>query len=343
MPEHTYRAGVNLGGWISQYPAYDHRHFESFIEESDIRRIAGWGMDHVRLPVDYPVLEDDARPCVYKEDGLAHIDQCLAWCQASGLNLILDLHHAPGFSFSSLETNTLFSDPAMQERFLSLWEALARRFRGTGGNLLFELLNEVVLPGSEPWNALARRAVERIRQVDRQRVIVIGSNQYNSVHWLSSLEILEDPNILYTFHCYEPFIFTHQKAGWVPVMVEFNQEVYYPGPVPNLAGFLQRKPERKPEVERFSGRVLDKDFLREELQPALEFMQRNGKPLYCGEYGAIICSPPVSRLRWHQDIIDLFQEYRIGHAVWSYKEMDFGLVDWKGRVTSEELVKTASR
>ena len=56
------KIGINLGGWISQYPAYDHRYFKTFITANDIKRIAGWGMDHVRLPVDYPLLEDDARP-----------------------------------------------------------------------------------------------------------------------------------------------------------------------------------------------------------------------------------------------------------------------------------------
>ena len=64
MDKSSLKIGINLGGWISQYPAYDHRHFKAFITANDIKRIAGWGMDHVRLPVDYPLLEDDARPGV---------------------------------------------------------------------------------------------------------------------------------------------------------------------------------------------------------------------------------------------------------------------------------------
>ena len=35
-------------------------HFQSFITRADLRQIARWGMDHVRLPVDYPVVEDDS-------------------------------------------------------------------------------------------------------------------------------------------------------------------------------------------------------------------------------------------------------------------------------------------
>ena len=84
-----FQAGVNLGGWISQYDRYDHEHFKTFITQADIQRIASWGMDHVRLPFDYPVLEDDDTPFQYKESGWGYLDSCLEWCEAAGLNLIL--------------------------------------------------------------------------------------------------------------------------------------------------------------------------------------------------------------------------------------------------------------
>ena len=61
-----FKAGVNLGGWISQYREAKKEHFDSFITEADIELIAGWGMDHVRLPIDYMVLEDDDRPFEYR-------------------------------------------------------------------------------------------------------------------------------------------------------------------------------------------------------------------------------------------------------------------------------------
>ena len=46
-----YKAGVNLGGWISQFRQAKKEHFDSFITEEDIKQIASWGMDHVRLPL----------------------------------------------------------------------------------------------------------------------------------------------------------------------------------------------------------------------------------------------------------------------------------------------------
>lgn len=65
-----FQVGVNLGGWLSQYPAYDHEHFNTFITGQDIHQITGWGADHIRLPIDYRILEDDDAPFKYKHSGL---------------------------------------------------------------------------------------------------------------------------------------------------------------------------------------------------------------------------------------------------------------------------------
>ena len=55
-----YMAGVNFGGWISQYKGNLARnpehHFDTFVTEKDIAQIASWGMDHVRLPFDYSLI-----------------------------------------------------------------------------------------------------------------------------------------------------------------------------------------------------------------------------------------------------------------------------------------------
>ena len=110
-----YMAGVNLGGWVSQYAGNLQRdpehHFDRFITEEDIQRIADFGFDHVRVPFDYPLIEDDDKPFVYKESGFAYLDNCVAWCRKAGINLVLDLHRAPGFSFNEPEKSVLFGDP----------------------------------------------------------------------------------------------------------------------------------------------------------------------------------------------------------------------------------------
>ena len=57
MQEFGFRRGVNLGGWFSQCD-YSQDRLDHFITEKDLDVIAGWGLDHVRIPMDYNVLEN---------------------------------------------------------------------------------------------------------------------------------------------------------------------------------------------------------------------------------------------------------------------------------------------
>lgn len=340
----NYQAGVNLGGWISQYRRYDHDHFKTFIQEEDIRQIASWGMDHVRLPIDYPVLEDDSNPFVYKEDGFAYIDNCISWCKKYGLNVILDLHRAPGFFFGTLDKNTLFDDENMQERFVRLWLAFTKRYLSEGDNVLFELMNEVVEPTSERWNKLAHRTIKAIREIDPNRVIVYGGNQYNSITMLKEIDIVEDERVVYTFHFYLPFLFTHQKAGWNLLTKTWNKTLHYPGKAEGFFEFLKQHPEFWHGEGEPAGEepVFNKENMLKDVQPAIDFIESTGKEVYCGEYGVIDVAPRDSRVRWHRDFVDILKELKIGRAVWSYKKMNFGLVDENGNVIDEELVRIVS-
>ncbi len=120
----------------------------------------------------------------------------MAWCQKYGLKLILDIHKAPGFSFTytlqeeTKHLNTLFDDAAMQERFIHLWEFMAKRYRSYREMLVFELMNELVVPDSEPWNDLAGKLIAAIRVIDPERDILVGGNYFNSVNELKISAVL---------------------------------------------------------------------------------------------------------------------------------------------------------
>ena len=339
-----FQAGVNLGGWISQYHHFDEGHFNRFITQADIQLIASWGMDHIRLPFDYPVLEDDDHPFAYRQAGLTHLDNCIHWCDQAGLNLILDLHKAPGYFFGTFNETTLFTHPQTRERFLRLWEMLAERYHGVNPNgLVFELLNEMVQPTSDPWNELAHEAFARIRSTDPTRWVMVGGNNYNSAWTLKEIELIDDPRVVYTFHFYEPMPFTHQRARWVPALLALDAVTPYPGMAPGLEEFLASHPEHSQGLEKFLSTPMDRDYLIANLKPALAFQRQSGAPLYCGEYGAIDHAPRESRLNWHRDFIGLLRDHNIGRAVWSYKEMNFRLVNKVGEIESQELIDIVSQ
>ena len=134
-----FRKGINLGGWMSQCD-YSEERLNSFIKENDFAVIASWGFDHVRLPVDYNVLcKEDG---MSDEAGLQRIENAWAWCEKNDLNMVIDLHKTPGFSFDQKEGESgFFENEKYQERFFRIWEALAERF-GKEKGIAFELLND---------------------------------------------------------------------------------------------------------------------------------------------------------------------------------------------------------
>ena len=145
-----YMAGANLGHWLSQYGSKSDEHWSTYITEPDIARMRGWGLDHVRVPVDYFLFERDEEPGVYDEKRLAYIDRTLEWCRKNGMNMILDLHHAPGFFFGNGAKNDLFTSEASRKRYLDIWRMFAERYSSEGDNLIFELLKRAGLGEFRP-------------------------------------------------------------------------------------------------------------------------------------------------------------------------------------------------
>ena len=331
-----YIAGANLGHWISQYGDKSREHFKSYIQEKDIARIASWGMDHVRVPVDYFIFESDDNPGVYLEDGLVYIDDCLGWCKKNGLNMVLDMHHAPGFFFGDGDKNCLMEDADMQERYINIWKFFAKRYIAEKDNLVFELLNELVAKSSKQWNDLWMRTAAAIHSVSPKRKIIVGGNYWNSVSELSNLTVSENPDILYTFHMYHPMIFTHQAAGWMENTRRYTVPVKYPVDTAEHAAYYNGN---IPEDEKG---ILGKKYLERVLAPAFEFIEKNKRPLYCGEYGVISNASTESAIKWCNDLADLFLEHGIGRAVWSYRGFS-AITGDSNEVLNIDYVKAVSK
>ena len=120
-----YRRGINLGGWLSQCGQdYTEERYSTFITEADIERIAGWGLDHVRVPVDYNVIQSDDGSFI--ESGWKHIDDVVDWCGRHGLKLVIDLHKASGYFFGEKERAAFFESKPHQDMFVRRWRADTR-------------------------------------------------------------------------------------------------------------------------------------------------------------------------------------------------------------------------
>ena len=70
-----------------------------------------------------------------------------------------------------------------------------------------------------------------------------------------------------------------------------------------------------------------KDFFLDLFRPAVKIAEERNVALYCGEYGVIDRANPEDTVRWYEAIHAAFTELGIGRAMWTYKALDFGLVD----------------
>ena len=311
MKDFGFYRGVDLGGWFSQCDYSDER-LDHFITEKDFDVIVSWGLDHVRIPVDYNVMENEDG--TWKEEGFRRIGSAIGYGVKRGLKVVLDLHKTAGFSFDAGEAEDgFFVSEAYQDRFYRLWEEMARRFYDPE-NVAFELLNEVTDPlfiGA--WNRIAGICIQRIRAIAPKALILVGSYHNNSPAALRDLEAPADDRVIFNFHCYDPVAFTHQGAYWVPWL--------------------------DPEARvAFEDAGVTPEFFEKAFAPAIEAAALHNTALYCGEYGVIDIASPEDTVKWYRVIHEVFEKHEISRCAWSYREMDFGLSDARLDGVRDQLI-----
>jgi endoglucanase len=328
--------GTNLSHWLSQDFGWAPR--EEWTTENDIRYIASLGFDHVRLPVDEKELwNEDGAP---NEKAFALLISGLEWCRAAKLRVILDLHTVRAHHFNAGNEggpkNTLWTDPAAQDRFLDLWRQLSTRLHSYPNDFLaYEVMNEPTAPDFEDWNKLVARSVEFIRSVEPERVVVLGANMWQIPQNLPKLKVpAGDRNIILSMHTYTPLLLTHHKAAWTdPAIRDFAGPVAYPGPVVTKDVFKKHMASFPPALQiEYIDNSTDNwgpARFREEYEPAIARAKELGLQLYCGEFGCLPTVPRKDRLAYYRDVVGVFEANGIAWANWEYKG-DFGITEWHG-------------
>jgi endoglucanase len=320
------RRGTNVSHWLSQSDRRGEERARFFTRE-DVALVARLGFDHLRIPVDEEQLWDEAgRP---EAEAFRLLDSALDWCAEYGLRAIVDLHILRSHHFNE-GTRPLWREAPARERFLDLWRQLSARLaKRPLDRVGYELMNEPVADDPEDWNRLLARAVSVVREREPARVLVIGSNEWQSASTFDRLKVPEgDPNILLSFHFYTPMPLTHYGASWTRVG-EYKGAVRYPGEVVAEGDLAGLTPALLDAIGRH--RYFDRTVLEEQIAKPIAMARATGLPLYCGEWGALPKAPRADRLRWYADLRSVLEKYAIGWATWDYKG-GFGIVDRERRV-----------
>ena len=248
-------------------------------------------------------------------DAFALMNNCLSWCKDAGLRVILDLHILRSHHFNADE-KPLWTKVEEQDKFIRLWKDLSAEVKKWPNDMLaYEFMNEPVADDAEQWNVLLARVADSIRSWEPERVLVIGSNRWQSAQTFDQLKVpANDPNILLSFHFYEPFYLTHTQASWTRLK-DFKGAVNYPGQIV-VNGKL-------PDEQK----VYNLDTLEKMMSKPIKLADSLNLPLYCGEFGVINKAPREDTEAWYKDMVAIFEKHNIGYANWNYKAGSFGIVD----------------
>lgn len=207
--------GIAFGNWVwddVELPSSHH-------SEVDFERVKKMGMNSIRFYMNAITFEDADRPGEYKEQGFAWLDQNVEWAREHGLRLVLNMHVPPGGYQSGGEGDELWESEEAQLRFVVLWRTIAERYRAEPAIAGYDLLNEPVVTKSiDQWKELAERTIAEIREVDQHHAIFVERVNAVGGDWAENEDRnffrVDDPNVVYEFHFYKPYHFTHQNAAW---------------------------------------------------------------------------------------------------------------------------------
>ena len=287
------------------------------------------GMTHVRLPVPAEHLMQRFASKEEREDRRHAVDRALTTLTSLGYYVSVDLH--PGDRFNRLHREEPVA--AMQE-MKSAWAELAQVMRRYPADRVFaELLNEPDLE-ADRWQIEVEELAAAVRQWLPRNTIIVGPVNWQRADSLPSFRPLDDLNVVYAIHFYDPMAFTHQ-GHWDPNEPLHNiRGLPYPvraddPRVQNLRKQLldENKTPARELLDRAIAASADGNGIDKWLEPAAAWQQRFSRPIIINEFGVLKAgTPPESRRRWLSSVVTYAKKHCWAWAHWELAQ-GFGLVD----------------
>lgn len=330
--------GINLAHWFAQgKPTVDYIQNRG-LDSIDFKLLRTAGFTYVRLSFDPELIFNADNPSLLNPELLVLLEKAVDNLIAADLAVVLDFHPATYYK------NRLMHSELFAEKALESWYTLSDFFNTRSPEMLFfEVLNEPAFENPQDWYRLQMRFVSAIRSGVPVHTIIISANMcvshddWNGVKALTLMPILQDHNIIYNFHFYEPYFFTHQGASWGWEMLQCLKYLPYPSSLEAVKAAL-KEPQEKivTDIIRYYGyERWNLDKLKARLQPAADWARANQVPVTCNEFGAYKPNVRVEdRMRYLHDMRTALESFQIGWGMWDY-DAGFALVE---KVDNQKII-----
>ena len=314
--QNPFTRGVNLTNWF-QTANVRQIQFTKYTKQ-DLIRIKNLGCDVIRLPINLHFMTNGAPDYTIDPLFFDFLDQVVDWAEELQIHLLLDNH-----TFDPNEN----TDPSVEGILLKVWPQMAEHYKNRSNYIYYEVLNEPHGITTAVWCQIQQKVINAIRAIDTKHTIVVGPSGYNSYNELKNMPVYTDSNLIYTFHFYDPFMFTHQGATWTSYMQDLANI-----PFPYNVTAMPATPasakgtwvESSLNSYKTDGTVAK---VKQWLDIAVSFKTSRNVKLFCGEFGVYIPnSPHADRVFWYDVVRKYLEEKGITWTIWDYQG-GFGLFE----------------
>ncbi|OFX61474.1 MAG: hypothetical protein A2066_00660 [Bacteroidetes bacterium GWB2_41_8] len=263
--------GINLGNTLE--PPFEGEWGNPPTQEYMFDMYKNEGFNFVRIPVRWDKHMSTASPFKIDQIWLNRVEQIIDWGLARDLFIVVNSHH-DGW----IKEN--YANPVNQARFDSLWSQVATRFKNKSEKLIFEIANEPVSPMTKAQNdEMHQKAIKVIRKTNPTRLIIFQGIDWGGSDGLINAAIPNDPNIIGSFHSYDPYLFGLEGKGtW--------------------------------------GTAADITALRNKFQKVKDWSDKNNIPVFLGEFGSLKSCDYNSRMKHYKTYMELSETFGFAPAAW---------------------------
>jgi len=278
------------------------------VNNADFKFLKKLGFNSIRLPVAFEYYAAKGIPITQV---LKCVGRVLGYCKQNGLKLVIDYH------YGKLNDGNYIKETQV---IIKTWHVLTKRYLNVPSDqLFFEIYNEPPPMNPQLWKDAAFNIVNAIRKIDRKRTLLVGASNYNSIYELSRMVRLADENIIYTYHFYEPFLFTHQGAAWVGDQVA-TTGVPFPY---NVEKFPVVNPKAKGTWGQTNYNQYKDDGNEQSVKDKLQIVKNwSGTyyvPVLCSEYGVYNqFADTESRCRYIKAVRLALRQLNMPGMLWEY-------------------------
>ncbi len=317
--------GINVPGWFWWQPPNER--LDTRFSDADLQLIADLGFTFVRLPIDLEYVMSEKSPDLLNHTNLPHLDLALDRLEAHGLAAMVDIHTT---SIKDSERDhfagRLENDPAFAYTYAEFWRSFAAHLSSRDPDLVFlEIMNEPAFEDREAeWWAMQAIILQGAREGAPEHTLIANPSWWSSWDDLVLRAPYADPNIIYDFHWYDPFVFTFQGRGGLSAL----HDIPYPSSPAIIAPYLNQYGGYAGEqLEAYGDETWNAAKINGLVGEIDAWADGYGVRVLCNELGVVRGYPTdADRAEWAGDLRAALEGHGIGWALWNFDWSDFGLV-----------------